>query len=192
MDALGMYTRTASACDKKHLARTFLKLNSKAEHIFADMGSQSAGEGFCTVHQTMCKLAQGVDIAVGGLPCQPFSRMRTRHGPGNKEGAPTSHPSFDTVNVEFFEYLRGRTPLCFLVEEITAMRDQNADSGEPYLDSFMEQCASLGYAMRAIMLDHGNWCEMSRSRQHIRSEHCSVAIEGRARMLLPCMVTFGP
>ena len=189
MEALGMHYETMSAADTKTASRTFiLREHSHVAHIFTSMEEQTAATGFCTKHQRHCSLTGRPDLVCGGLPCQPFSQQRQhsgghgRGGKGGKGGAscpqvdrvaraassrlgqPEEHPSYGTVMTGFFDYLAARQPRVFLIEETTSFGYTSKSRGESFLAAFGERAVSLGYAVRAMSLDHGTWCEMPRPR----------------------------
>ena len=166
MRAAGVPFRTISASEHKPVARRFIAAKASVEHVFKDMLDQSNGEGYCFTHARKCKLAdEAPDFACGGLLCQPFTRARRWNGSTPKESSTHEHPGFRVVDSVFKDYLARRKPKGFLVEESCGMLETDQTSGETYLDGFMDGAASLGYAVRALRLDHGVWCEQPRDRQ---------------------------
>jgi len=166
MRAAGVPFRSISASDRKPVARRFIAAKASVEHVFKDMVDQLNGEGYCFTHARKCKLAAEVpDFACGGLPCQPFTRARRRNGARPKASTTREHPAFHTVEATFKDYLAGRKPRGFLVEESCGMLDTDPSSGETFLQAFMDGAAALGYAVRTLRLDHAAWCEQPRDRQ---------------------------
>ena len=160
--------RSLSASDRKPLSRKFLAAGTSVEHIFADIAEQALGEGHCYIHGRRCKLVETPDFACGGLPCQPFSKMWRRNGKSPKEGDAKSHPGFQVIDQTFQRYLVGRRPKSFLVEESVGMQAIDPLTGESFLQAFIDACAELGYAVRALLIDHLLWCEQPRDRPHVR------------------------
>ena len=170
MEGASVQFRTLSASDRKVSARRLLATRGTVEHVFADMADQIAGVGHCFIHSRQCKLLEAPDFAVGGLPCQPFSKMRSRNGSSSKQGDPKAHPGFEAVTVTFKSYLEARRPKGFLVEESVGMMAADRSTGESYLQDFVNSCAELGYSVRAVRLNHRAWCEMPRDRLPVRSK----------------------
>ena len=80
---LGMRVNTFSMNDKKHLARDFISTMWNADikasmHLYESMEIMTKG-GHCVAHGKSCPRPQEktIDLATQGLPCQPFSFMRT-------------------------------------------------------------------------------------------------------------------
>ena len=175
LKALGVDFVTTSASDLKTSSRAFLKIATGAEHVFVNMGCQWELGGLCTKHLAHCVVEPiRPDIAVGGLPCQPFSRMHHRSGLGPRGSEPEEHPGYQTVMEIFFVYLENRRPLSFAIEEAFSFLEASA-SGERYLDMFVERCIQQGYATRVLVLDHADWSEMPRKRRC-----CSISFELRS------------
>ena len=56
-------------------------------------------------------------MAVGGLPCQPFTQLRTQSKKGDS-GPPQGHSKYSVVFGMFQDYLAKRQPRGFIVEEV--------------------------------------------------------------------------
>ena len=103
------------------------------------------------------------DVVVAGLPCPPFSKARHKNGGTRSTGAASSHPAYNTVMVEFTDYLASRHPLGFLVEEVDSFAHTDARGQSP-LREFATKTNKLGYAIRALLLDHHTWIDVPRVR----------------------------
>jgi hypothetical protein len=133
-----------------------------------------------------------VDLASGGLPCQPFTSQRAQpaqplsQGTGRKpksgsasrettrSGFPHQHPYYPVVD-EFVEYLKCRRPRSFLVEEVPAWDNKTVgDSCVTYMELVAKQCVALGYAVRAITWDHSMFVERFPRERIVRDETCTI------------------
>ena len=68
---------------------------------------------------------------------------------------------------EFMEYVASRKPRSFWCEEVDRFIRQDPRTGESYVKSFMRKGKALGYAMRALILDHNVWIELPRRRIYV-------------------------
>lgn len=120
---------------------------------------------FCVVCQSKCTadVVRSPDIVGGGYPCQPHSRFRQTSGQTARTKRAQDHPAFNTLMVDFPKYLEHFRPKSFFVEEVDGIMRQTCDGGS-FLDTLMESLSDLGYATRALLLDHGVWCKMPRRR----------------------------
>lgn len=136
-------------------------------HLFDSNAAAIAG-GRCLKHGRQCvPEQQQPHIATGGLPCEPFSNQRTKTAAGPRSGPPSTHPAF-TVGDEFVSYLEQRRPHCFLVEEVTEWDSLAAKGAASYMQQVARRCAGIGYAVRAVTLDHGDWVDRCpRKRMHL-------------------------
>lgn len=158
-------------CDKKKVAQKWLKHHwgRSARHVFTENAALIAGSGTCVLHPGQeCRASQQrPDLATAGLPCPAFSRMRQKGGTTASTGAPWDHPSFHTVMTEWQEYLSAREPRGFWIEEVEAFASTDARTGVSFLHRFSELCCKLGFAIRALTLNHSIWTELPRSRVFI-------------------------
>ena len=172
--AMNIPFRVLSAAEAKPSGRRFImdRWGSKVEHLFKDNEDIVRGEGFCYVHNAQCKLDMGVrpDVAVAGLPCVAFSRLRTKNQGELSEhlGPAEKHPAYQVVMTQWPEYLEARRPAAWLVEEVDVFattRPQD-NSCKTAAVMFMEAAAKSGdgYAVEAQVLDHVQWVQLSRRR----------------------------
>ena len=138
------------------------------------------------------KTGKGVKIsrtkprcATAGLPCQPWSRARSKNGTTDRSSTAAKHPAYQTTMDEFPEYLRVRQPDQFWIEEVKEiaqtpfrpMEDvklsgghvvDDEDDGEttPLSDlwEFMHRCNAAGYAVRSWEADHAIFVDVRRPR----------------------------
>ena len=173
MKGIGIPFRTVSASDSKPLARKYMMAQDVAEHVFSNMNDQAAESGFCHTHGKVCRLHGRPDLAIGGLPCQPFTRQRQWDGSSARQAKTSKdHPAYQTFQ-SFQNYLEGRKPLGFIVEETPLSEEE--------LDEFIQMCERCGYAVRAFVLDHRVWCttpriRLSRNRNFISCMVMAVAV----------------
>ena len=124
------------------------------------------GGGRCSLHpRDECNVStEEVDLAVAGLPCQPFSMARFRGGSTAATGSTQDHPAFQTTQ-QFEMYIEVRRPKGFLIEQDDTFATQIDKSiGQSHLAAFAKKYASKGYAMRALIINHDVWVELPRNR----------------------------
>jgi hypothetical protein len=146
--------------DSSPLAQRFSMRNGgiDVEHYFDNNASLVEG-GWCIKHQCHCQPSvHRPQFTTAGLPCQPFTKQRTQNDCKPRSGAPSDHPDFDAV-VEFVSYLEQRCPESFLVEEVTEWDTNMPDAATTYMQDVAVRCAKLGYAVRAMVLDHNMWVQ---------------------------------
>jgi len=170
--------RTISAADIKQHARLFCVRNftGTVEHMFTDFRAQIYDDGervcdVCTAEAKQCTFRfQRPHLAVGGLPCQPFTRMRYQRGVGSDERGAEQHSKYATVFGLFAEYLTERTPRTVIIEEVVDFdrreRGAPAELGTP-LERLMGMLASHGYFSQALHLDSKTWIDVARPRLFI-------------------------
>lgn len=107
---------------------------------------------------------QNIDVLGGGYPCKPFTNYRPRKGGTAAQGEPDDHPDFHTLMTEFPQTLEVLAPWCFFLEEVMDVLRISPKTGEPYLETLMTRCAEMGYAVRAMKVDHAIWVELPRQR----------------------------
>ena len=170
-EVLGIHARPSLACDRKKHSQVWLRNNfgDKLAHGFTDNSALLDGRGTCWLHGGgECMVAHKdmtPDWASGGFPCPPYSPLRNKAGNGMGEGPADTHPDFATLMHEFPAYLAQNRPRQFWIEEVPQIAD--GTEGDTHLDHFLDVCSKQGYACRAMLLDHGWFCTMSRLRMFI-------------------------
>lgn len=177
--ALGMQLVTVAACEKKLAARKFVVemhaedvREQKLGHLYKDFESMIRG-GPCVTHpQSRCRRADSVtpDLCTQGLPCQPFSKMRS------DDASAEHHKGFSTVFSLFFKYLDEVKPKGFIVEEVEEFASRQDSNGDIFLETFVEECTRRGYEVCVLLMSAGIWSEMERRRLHIVG--CSEELGG--------------
>ena len=161
------------------------------------------------------KTAKGVKVsstkprcATAGLPCQPWSRARSKNGSTDRSGAAEKHPAYETTMVEFPKYLRVRKPDQFFIEEVNEIGKtpfqpklleevklsggqvvdklsggqvvDDEDDGDPKSDlwEFMRRCNAAGYAVRSWEADHAVFVKVPRPRTAAMRVVRVVAVNG--------------
>ena len=83
--------------------------------VFTDMQAYVSRSGWpCEVHGKHCTHSpKQPDIAVGGLPCPPWSKQRYKGGSTKATGSAKEHPSYRVVFEFFMDYLDHRQPRMF-------------------------------------------------------------------------------
>ena len=107
----------------------------------------------------MCQLKKGVDIAAAGLPCPPFSRQRHRKGI-----EPRQHKDFQTVFTDYPEFVREHRPKSFVIEETEGFLGNDPETGQRFLDLFVDMMAEMGYTCRALRMYCDHWITWPRIR----------------------------
>lgn len=160
IEVLGLPVRVLGCADSSPLAQRFSMKNGgiDMEHYFDENTSLMEG-GWCIKHQRQCRpSAQRPHFTTAGLPCQPFTKQRSKNDCTPRSGAPCDHPDFDSV-LEFVTYLEKRSPESFLVEEVTDWDTSMPGNSMTYMQDVAARCAKKGYAVRAMMLDHSMWVQ---------------------------------
>ena len=171
---MGIPLRCIGTADTKKASQHWLveKYKVVVEHVFHNNACLVNGHGRCHMHggsgDSVCRVSEEVpDVASGGLPCQSFSQARHKTGASPATWQPWEHPTFGVVMSEFMRYIANRKPLAFWIEEVDRFDQVDSRTGESYLKSFMRSGAALGYAMRALLLDHSVWVELPRRRIYV-------------------------
>lgn len=150
-----------AVAEKKKRAQRFLLDNfgNSLGHVFDSNNCFIEGSGRCHLHGKTCNVPiQRAHVATAGLPCQPFSKARTKQGGSARTSSAPDHPDYTTVMVEWAEYLGCRRPMSFWVEEVVEFETCiDHKTGSPCMWLFAKACVVLGYVVKAIKLDHGLW-----------------------------------
>ena len=145
---LSMKVTTRALCDTKALARDFVTRRPLGGAcMFCSLSDMTHG-GACSTHHRHCdpRSAGAIDLSVQGLPCQPFTRMRT------DPVAVQEHPLFKVVFKDFFEFLDTRSPGGTITEETPDFIRKKAPCGATYLQLFLEGLHQRGHYTAAHLL----------------------------------------
>ena len=152
--------------DSKKTSRKWIQYHwcraAPGTHLFR-MNDSAIHGGICDNHGAICRPAGSPDIVVAGLPCQPFSNLRSRKGSSSKTQSAHQHPETAAID-EFVTYLRCRSPLCFVIENVLSLGSEIMQSGETYIRYIARCCADLGYSVRTVNLHLDDWVKSSRPR----------------------------
>ena len=182
--------RCLGVAEKKPGARAWLK-----QEFGALLGRlYTANSAFIDGHGTDVlggkrKSNKGVKISTikprcvtAGLPCQPWTRARSKSGTSERGSCPSQHPDYQTTMIEFPAYLHARQPDQFFIEEVPDMAkfftnmsgsqvvskaneyDEDCEDPKSDLWEFMRRCCAAGYAVRSWEADHGLFVEVPRTR----------------------------
>ena len=172
--ALGIQSHFMAVSEKKPAGQKFITRNHSGhiDHIYhhvEDMVSPDRSKAKCLkcvgVHCSSDRLQNEVDCVRAGLPCQPFSRLRTKNR-GGDEGPVRQHSQWGAAGL-FFEYVTQVKPGGFICEEVLAFGDTDPETGKPYVVLFQEKAVSMGYATRVFELQASDWGPFSRPRLYI-------------------------
>ena len=94
------------------------------------------------------------DVAIGGLPCPPWSRQRCKKGGTASIGAAHQHPQFSVAFMMSALYLDVRSPFTFWIEEVDTFANKTPQGGDSPLAELMRICVAKGYVCRAIIIEH--------------------------------------
>jgi len=161
-----MKVDTIAVADCKDHARLFVSTNfPEVKHIFTDCRDLSGDVEKCCCCAGRCKFDRShqPSLATAGLPCQPFTGMRTTTGTGKNSGPPRKHKLYETYR-EFQMYLTTRQPHGFVVEEVTRILSVDHESGKRWLDLFLADAEHAGYKCSAIKLSADPWTEVPPDR----------------------------
>ena len=136
-------------------------------HGYTSNTALTEGSGHCFVHDADCRCVGPVHMCSAGLPCLPFSLMRSRAGTSQDTQEPEKHSAYDTVMVHFFEYLRVHSPLCVWVEEVLAFNNSSKKNGHSHLATFQSQLKECGYASHVLEMCHSVFIPQKRPRLFI-------------------------
>ena len=164
LQAMGARVRTEVAVDQKPAARKWIKSQRDGHfcHLFRSFQEAIHGEGVCEKHGRRCRLPIGPDLATAGLPCQPFSQLRS-----HQDNHPAQdHVLFDVTFVDFISYLNLRKPKGFVCEQVVTFNRLNPKTNNTFLVEFGSAATNLGYLFRAVALDARDWGESERPRFH--------------------------
>ena len=114
---------------------------------------------------------QTPDITSGGFPCQPFSTQRSRAGSTAKTGLTEGHPAYETLVVEFKNYLRARAPKCWWIEEVLGFNKRIEALKMSPLAYVCAAARELGYSVEALELDHSVCINVKRPRIFLLAVH---------------------
>lgn len=169
-EALGIPLGTTEiACDRKKDSKAYIEtmFPQVVRHFYDEMSELlDFSTAKCYLCRGQCCMTDptdkddGSDILVAGLPCQPFTRMRS-----HRRVTTANHQSFETVFTTFLEVLRRRKPKGFLVENVPAFLEEDPESGTTWCEKFAKACCKEGYSIRVFRLDASTWCEMPRDRR---------------------------
>jgi hypothetical protein len=108
MNSMGIAFENLGVADLKATSRTFCEANYRGQfkHFFRRNDDLSRGSGVCSVHGGKdCEVSSlSPDVSTGGLPCQPFTRLRQQSGITKKTGSVQNHPLFEASNSGIHSY----------------------------------------------------------------------------------------
>lgn len=123
--------------------------------------SETVQAGKCFAHNTRCtreRVFGDVHLAMQGLPCQPFSRMRS------DRKKPMEHAQYNTVFGDFVEYLVRVRPKGWIVEEVVAFASRKHTNNQTFLEVFVDEAKQMGYYIEAVKMEASTWVETERDR----------------------------
>ena len=169
---MGIPTECLGYADTKPLSRRWLIHHWKHHggRVFRDCQAYIDGFGQCDLHkQCNCKVSSSrPHVAIGGLPCPPWSRQRQKNGQTQKTQDASKHPASYTVFGMFEQYLTVRRPYCFWIEEVDTFATATKNSGgESPLDRLMAICVKHGYSTRALFMCNGMFNSVVRRRCYV-------------------------
>ena len=158
-------TYAVAECKKEAVAFIQRHFMPHVEHLLSDACMLSDGASECHQCPGRCTFDTNVrpHLTTAGLPCQPFSKMRWKNGPGKNEKAAVEHKAW-AVFKEFWHYLALRKPYGFILEEVEKILDEDKRLGSTVLDLILTETAKLGYGCSAVSLHAVAWFEVPRSR----------------------------
>ncbi len=175
----GVHFEEVTSAEPKESAKCFMRSNGcMGKHHFDDVRSIIAGQGPCEVCCGTCAMPRGVDLAVGGFSCQPYSPQRA----GQRSAVPAGqHPLF--VGTELVAmWLLNVEPRMAILENIEAFEQLPLDGksgGQTGVECFA-QAVSEKYNMAWRVLHLEPWVHMNRSRLWIFLVRKDVGEKGLA------------
>ena len=194
---MDMAYTTVSAAEKKKCARLFVMriqiqnlqhlLPEFKYQIYDGLQSDETGGTKCEMCSRSGKITCDLDLderpflSIGGLPCQPFSRMRFQGAAKGNAGATKDHSKYKVVFEMFGSYIARRRPYGVVVEEVweftRAVRGAGPADPTP-LERLLKVLSDSGYFAQALFLDAAVWIAQSRPRVYVVA--CSPEIGGAA------------
>jgi site-specific DNA-cytosine methylase len=176
---LGIAATTAAMSDKKPASRKFLQEMHREDfeggtrmfNSMDDLRANADSSAKKSTENTKEPLARP-DCASQGLPCQPFSRQRS------SSATPEEPTGYDSVFVQFFEYLDSMKPRGIIVEEVPEFGKRKGPDGVSYLTKFVEECELRGFFVVVLEMEAGIWGSVTRKRLYIVG--CSSDLGGEA------------
>jgi hypothetical protein len=168
-EALDLPIKVVAASEIKPAATKFIKNNwrHRVPHCFDDMICLGKDGGSCSMHGdgvcTIGKLSI-VDCFCTGMPCQPWTRFRTRDA---KSCAAAEHPGWNVTFVSFFSVLDSATVKINggISENVLGFADEDTRSGaalqghkSPY-HLFKAELRRRGYSTTTLLLSASVWLE---------------------------------
>ena len=157
--ALGIPHECLGVADKNKMSRKFIlhTFDKEAGRIFTDNQAFIDGVGTCDLAGSNTAVAREEPHSVScGFPCQPWSS-----GVAQKR---KKHPLYMVTMAQFPLYLKVRRPHQFWLENLVELA-QEPKHGEPSdLETLAAECCKLGYAVRAVTIEHEMFAEVPRTR----------------------------
>jgi site-specific DNA-cytosine methylase len=168
-EALGLRVETQYLVDRKKAARQFQQICHAGNFAHQYKEFRAVQTGACELHPKGDCTFGSIDLAVQGLPCQPFTDQRHKGGQSSRTGDARGHDDFKTVFSTFFEFLDGESkPKGWVVEEVESFRRlTDPVAGLKYLDSFIDLCEERGFFVRPLLLDASIYSDVPRTRLYI-------------------------
>ena len=126
-------------------------------------------------HRCVCQTNQssdtGVDILVGGPPCQPFTDMRVTSGPANSKQAPTpeGHPDYQVTFGKVEDIVKARRPRAAMIEQVWPFTTKRrVEDGATFIEAFVAMLKRYFGGVRAVRAEAEIWLEdVRRTRVYI-------------------------
>ena len=168
---MGIPTQCLGFADTKPLSRRWLihHWQHHSGHVFRDCQAYIDGFGMCDSHGGNCKVSSSrPHVAIGGLPCPPWSRQRQKNGNTQKTQDASRHPASYTVFGMFEQYLTVRKPYTFWIEEVDTFATATKNSGgESPLTRLLAIAVRHGYSTRALFMCNGTFNSVVRRRCYV-------------------------
>lgn len=158
--AMGMDTVTVAACDTKEVCFRWARRNHEVKHWFNSLEDMLEPYAKCGQCNKQCSTTLGsVDVVIGGLPCQPYSRKRSKR----KVGV-TQHPAYRVGFDLFFSFLDKHDIAGFIIEEVIGFNDVEATTGQRPLECFVALARQRNFAVQVLVLNAEDWAQVPRQR----------------------------
>ncbi len=101
------------------------------------------------IHNEIVKRCrEGVDIIIGGPPCQSFSLIGPRSGNG-KKGNPRKYRIMDRLYEEYISLVKELKPSFIVFENVKGILSKKDSKGRTYIDIIISYFKALGYSFES-------------------------------------------
>jgi DNA (cytosine-5)-methyltransferase 1 len=139
-ELIGAVEINHDACETLRINHPNLAVDDVNNRIFE--GDLTSSEIHNKVIQSISRI--GVDIIIGGPPCQSFSTIGTRSGRW-VEDKKFQNDKRDLLFMEYIALVQQLKPLFVVLENVDGIRSKKDEFGQTYLSRIINELENLGY-----------------------------------------------